>query len=75
MATPKEVAQDAARRQLPTYQGAYIYGFIQGVDATLTVDNRACDMIVSQQLFEKISDDCRSNCLKSIPEGVLVVNH
>ena len=46
-AISKEVAQETARRQLPVYQGAYIDGFIQGVDATLRVDTRACDMIVS----------------------------
>ena len=39
--TPKEVAQAAARRQLPVYGGVYIDGFMQGVDATLTIETPA----------------------------------
>ena len=50
------------------YQGVYIGGFIQGVDATLMVDIGTCDTIVSHQLFEKLSDHHR-------PQLVLVVNH
>ena len=38
---------------------AYIDGFMQVVDATLTVDTRASDIIVSHQLFERISEDQR----------------
>ena len=53
VATKKEVAKDVARMQLPIYQG--IDSFIQGAKATLTLDTNACDMIVSPQLFEKIS--------------------
>ena len=57
VATPKQVTQEAARRQLQIYQGAYIDGFIQEVDSTPTKDIGVCDMIVSHQLFEKVSDD------------------
>ena len=74
VATPKEVAQEAARKQLPKCQGTYVDGFIQGVDATLTVDTRACDTIVSHCL-RKLVMIIDHNCLKSSPEGVLVVNH
>ena len=38
VATTKEVAQEAARRQMPMYQRAHIDCFIQGVDATPIVD-------------------------------------
>ena len=51
------------------YQGAYIDGFIQGVDATLTIDTGACDTIVSCGLFEKISNDCRPQLLEVHPRG------
>ena len=52
--TPQDIAQETARWQLPVYRGIYIYGFFQGVDATLTVDTGACNTIVSRSLFERI---------------------
>ena len=54
--TPKEVAQEAARRQLPVYQRVYIDGFVQGIDASLTIDTGACGMIVSHWLFDRMSE-------------------
>ena len=45
--TPQDIAQETARWQLPVYRGIYIDGFVQGVDATLTVDTGACNTIVS----------------------------
>ena len=73
-AISKEVTQETARRQLPMYQGAYIDGFIQGIDATLTIDTGACDTIVSCRLFEKISEDHRPQLLEVCPRGVFVGN-
>ena len=49
--------QDVACRQLPVYCGVYVDGFVQGVDATLTVDTGAVNSIVSHRLFKKISRD------------------
>ena len=51
------------------YQGAYIASFIQGVDATLTVDTGACDTIESLRLSEKISEDHRPQLLEVHPRG------
>ena len=48
--TPQDIAQETARWQLPVYRGIYIDGFVQGVDATLTVDTGACNTIVSCSL-------------------------
>ena len=49
------LTQNVAHKQLPVYHGAYVDGFVQGVDATLTVDTGAVNSIVSHRLFEKIS--------------------
>ena len=49
------LTQNVAHRQLPVYHGAYVDGFVQGVDATLTVDTGAVNSIVSHRLFKKIS--------------------
>ena len=52
------LTQDVAYRQLPVCCGAYVGGFVQGVDATLTIDMDAANSIVSHQLFrKKISED------------------
>ena len=51
------------------YGGAYNDGFIQGADATLTVDTGACDTIMSCRFFEKISDDHRPQLLEVCPRG------
>ena len=51
------LTQDVAHKQLPVYHGAYVDGFVQGVDATLTVDTGAVNSIVSHRLFKKISRD------------------
>ena len=67
--TPQDIAQETARRQLPVYRGIYIDGFVQGVDATLTVDTGACNTIVSHSLFEKFSVDCRPQLLEGCPTG------
>ena len=45
------------------YQGAYIDGFVQGVHATLTIDTRVCDVIVSHWLFESMSEYLRPKLL------------
>ena len=67
--TPQDIAQETARGQLPVYRGIYIDGFVQGVDATLTVDTGACNTIVSLSLFEKISVDHRPQLLEVCPTG------
>ena len=53
----KGLTQDVAHRQLPVYHRAYVDGFVQGVDATLTVDTGVVNSIVSHRLFHKISRD------------------
>ena len=67
--TPQDIAQETARQQLPVYRGIYIDGFVQGVDATLTVDTGACNTIVSHSLFEKVSVDHRPQLLEVCPTG------
>ena len=67
--TPQDIAQETARRQLPVHRGIYIDGFVQGVDATLTVDTGACNTIVSHGLFEKFSVDRRPQLLEGCPPG------
>ena len=49
------LTQYVAHRQLPVYREAYVDVFVQGVDATLTVDTGAVNSIVSHKLFKKIS--------------------
>ena len=51
------LTQDVACRQLPAYHGAYVNGFVQGVDAILNIDTGAVNSIVSHRLFKKISRD------------------
>ena len=53
----KGLTQDVACRQLPVYCRANIDGFVQGVDATLTIDIGAGNSIVSHRIFRKISED------------------
>ena len=67
--TPQDIAQETARWQLPVYRGIYIDGFVQGVDATLTVDTGAGNRIVSHSLFEKFSVDHRPQLLEVCPTG------
>ena len=49
--TEQDIAQETARWQLPVYRVIYIDGFVQGVDATLTVDTGAGNTILSHSLF------------------------
>ena len=49
----RELTQDVACRQLHVNHGAYVSGFIQGVDATLTIDTGAVNSIISYKLFRK----------------------
>ena len=39
------------------YHGACVDGFVQGVDATLTIDAGVVNSIVSHILFREISQD------------------
>ena len=41
------LTQDVVCRQLPMYCRAYVDGFVQGVDATLTIDTGAVNSIES----------------------------
>ena len=63
--TPQDIAQETARWQLPVYRGI----FVQGVDATLTVDTGAGNTIVSRSLFGKFSVDHRPQLLEVCPTG------
>ena len=49
------------------YCGAYVDGFFQGVDATLTIDMGAVNSIVSHRLFRKISKDHCLQLAKTAP--------
>ena len=75
VATPKRGSQGSCKRAAANLSRAYIDSFIQRVDETLTVDTRACDVIVFHQLFEKISDDHRPQLLEVHPREVLVMNY
>ena len=55
------LTQDFVHRQLPVYCRACVDRFVQGVDATLTVDTGAVNSIVSHRLFKKFS---RNHCPK-----------
>ena len=44
-------------RHLPMYFGAYVDGFVQGVDAILTIHKGAINSIILHGLFRKNSDD------------------
>ena len=61
------LTQDVVCRQLPLYHGAYVDGFVQGVDATLTIDMGAVNSIVSHRLFRKISKDHCPQLAKTAP--------
>ena len=61
------LTQDVAHRQLSVYCGVYVDGFVQGVDATLTVDTGAVNSIVSHRLFQKISRHHYPKLTKAAP--------
>ena len=63
----KGLTQDVAHKQLPVCHGAYVDGFVQGVDATLTIDMGAVNSIISHRLFRKISEDDSSQLAKTAP--------
>ena len=47
----------------------YSDGLLWAIDATLTIDTGVCDTIVYHHLFERISEDCRSQLLEAFPQG------
>ena len=51
------LTQDIAHRELPMYHRTYVDGFVQGVDATLTIDMGTVSSIVSHRLFREISKE------------------
>ena len=61
------LTQDVVHRQLPVYHGAYVDRFVQGVDATLTIDMGTVYSIVSHRLFRKISEDHCPQLAKTVP--------
>ena len=61
------LTQDVAHRWLSVYHRAYVDGFVQGVDATLTIDTGAVNSIVSHRLFRKISEDHCPQLAKTAP--------
>ena len=63
----RELAQDVVHRQLPVYHGAYVNRFIQGVNATLTIDMGAANSTVSHRLFRKISEHHHPQLAKTTP--------
>ena len=67
--TPKVVAEEVARRQLPVYWGVYIDGFVQGIDATLTIETGACDMIMSHWFLRRWPGTKGPDSLRSTPRG------
>ena len=63
----RELPQDVAHTQLHVYCRAYVDGFVQGVDATLTIDMGAANSIVPLRLFRKISKDHHLQLAKTPP--------
>ena len=63
----KGPTQDVACRQLPVYCGAYVDGFVKGVDANITIDMGAVNSIVLHRLFRKISEDHHPKLAKTAP--------
>ena len=54
-----EVDPGTARRNMPTFDGVYIDGEIQGIEVTFTVDTGATTTIVSPRVYDKIPVDRR----------------
>ena len=70
----KGLTQDVAHRQLPVYQRIYVDGFVQGVDATLTIDTGTLNSTVLQRLFRKISEDHHPQLAITAPVDATGVN-
>ena len=45
------------RQELPDVNGSYVFGELQGLEVTYTVDNGASDTIVNPQVYKRIPED------------------
>ena len=45
------------RRELPDVNGSYVFGELQGLEVTYTVDNGVSDTIVNPQVYKRIPED------------------
>ena len=61
-------------RQLTVHCGAYVEGFIQGADATLTIYMGVVNSIVAHRLFRKISEDHHPQWAKTAPVDAAGMN-
>ncbi len=55
------------RREIPTYDGVYVKGFIENVDVVFTVDTGASISILSKRIFDEISDSDRPTANGRVP--------
>ena len=55
------------RREIPTYDGVYVKGFIANVDVVFTVDTGASISILSKRIFDEISDSDRPTANGRVP--------
>ena len=63
----RRLTQNVALRQLPVYCGVYVDGFVQGIDATPTIDMGTVNSMASHRLFRKISEDhCQQLAKKAL---------
>ena len=45
------------RRELPDVNGSYVFGKLQGLEVTYTVDNGVSDTIVNPRVYKRIPED------------------
>ncbi len=55
------------RRHVPTTDGVYVRGTVEGVDATLTVDTGASVTLVSKQIYDEIPLPQRPQLTSKLP--------
>ena len=55
------------RREIPTYDGVYVNGFIENVDVVFTVDTGASFSFLSNRIFDEMSDSDRPSANGSVP--------
>ena len=61
------LTQDVVCRQLPIYCRLYVDRFVQGVDASITIDMGVVNSLVSHILFRKINEDHCPRLAKTAP--------
>ena len=53
------------RQELPDVNGSYVFGKLQGLDVTYTVDNGASDTIVNHRVYKRIPENVWSQLFQA----------